>query len=128
VFAIVYAVAIWKVVPNRLPLAELHLWTFPIGTLALAAGTLRATPRGWRIAVIAGSLVLASTVLLIVRLVISAAILAGVYGAFGEAAALLALIAVALVVELFALLPIVQLKYLLGRAGRRAYGLPPRRR
>ena len=34
-----------------------------------------------------------------------------------------ALIAVALIVELVALLPIVQIKFLMTRAGRRAYGV-----
>jgi hypothetical protein len=54
-------------------------------------------------------------------LLASAAFLAGVYGAFGKAAASGALIAVALVIEVVALLPIVQVKYLMSRAGRRVY-------
>jgi hypothetical protein len=124
VFAVGYAVAIWKVIPNRLPSAAVHLWAFPIAMLVTAVGTLHGGPRGWRIAVVGGSLVLLSTVLLIVRIVISAAFLAGVYGAFGKAAATFSLVLVALVIELVALLPIVQLKYLLTRAGRRAYGVP----
>ena len=44
---------------------------------------------------------------LIVRVLVSAAFLAGVYGAFGKAAASFALIAVALVIEVVGLLPIV---------------------
>jgi hypothetical protein len=123
VFAAGYVVAIWKVIPNRLPSAAAHLWAFPIAMLVLAVGTLHGGPRGWRIAVVGGSLVLLSTVLLLVRIVISAAFLAGVYGAFGKAAATFSLVLVALVIELVALLPIVQLKYLLTRAGRRAYGV-----
>jgi hypothetical protein len=122
-FAAVYAVAIWKVIPNRLPSAAIHLWTFPLATLAMAAGTLLGTPKGWWIAVIGGSAVLLSTFLLIVRILISAAFLAGVYGAFGQAAATFALVMVALVIEIVALLPIVQVKYLMTRAGRRAYGV-----
>ncbi|HEY0476807.1 MAG TPA: hypothetical protein VGD37_04750, partial [Kofleriaceae bacterium] len=86
-FAAVYAVAIWKVIPNRLPSATAHLWTFPAASLVMAAGMLRGGPRGWWTAVIGGSLALASTALLIVRIAISAAFLAGVYGAFGKAAA-----------------------------------------
>ena len=124
VFAAAYAAAIWKVIPNRLPSAAAHLWTFPIATLAMAAGTLLGGRRGWWIAVIGGSAVLLSTFLLIVRIVISAAFLAGVYGAFGKAAATFALVMIALVIELVALLPIVQVKYLMTRAGRRAYGVP----
>jgi len=124
VFAGGYAIAIWTVIPNRLPSAQLHLWTFPLATLVMAVGTLLGTPRGWRIAVVGGSLVVFSTVLLIVRIVISAAFLAGVYGAFGKAAATFALVMIALVIEVVAILPIVQIKYLLTRAGRRAYGVP----
>jgi hypothetical protein len=121
-FAAIYAVAIWKVVPNRLPSAAAHLWTFPIGALVLAAGTLLGGRRGWWIAVIGGSAILLSLILLIVRIVISAAFLAGVYGSFGKAASTFALVMIALVVELVALLPLVQVKYLMSRAGRRAMG------
>jgi hypothetical protein len=124
VFAAVYAIAIWKVIPNRLPSAAVHLWTFPIATLAVAAGMLIGGRRGWRIAVVGGSLVLVSLFVLIVRIVISAAFLAGVYGAFGKAASTFALVAIALIVELVALLPLVQIKYLMSRAGRRAMGVP----
>jgi hypothetical protein len=124
VFAAAYAFAIWKVIPNRLPSAALHLWTFPIATLVIAAGMLLGGPRGWRIAVVGGSLVLVSVFLLIVRIVISAAFLAGVYGGFGKAASTFALVMIALVLELVALLPLVQVKYLMTRAGRRAMGVP----
>jgi len=123
VFAAIYTVAIWKVIPNRLPSATLHLWTFPLAAVAMAVGMVLGGPRGWWIAVIGGSLALASLVLLILRIAISAAFLAGVYGAFGKAAATFALVMVALVVELVALLPIVQVKYLMTRAGRRAFGM-----
>ena len=122
-FAIVYAIAIWKVIPNRLPSAALHLWSFPLVTLAMAAGTLLGGPKGWWIAVIGGSAMLLSAFLLIVRILISAAFLAGVYGAFGKAAATFSLVMVALVIEVVALLPIVQVKYLMTRAGRQAYGV-----
>lgn len=125
VFAAVYAVAIWKVIPNRLPSATAHLWTFPVASLVMAAGMLVGGRSGWWTAVIGGSLALASTALLIVRIAISAAFLAGVYGAFGKAAATFALVMVALVIELVALLPIVQVKHLMSRAGRRAMGMRP---
>ena len=125
-FAILQAILIWKVVPNRLPSASFHLWTLPILTFVMGVGTLVGGPRGWWTAVVAGSAALLSTILLIVRIVISAAFLSGVYGAFGKAAAMTALMSVALIVELVALLPIVQVKYLMTRAGRRNYGVPRR--
>jgi hypothetical protein len=124
VFAAGYALAIWKVIPNRLASASVHLWTFPVATLVMAAGTLVGGRRGWWIAVVSGSAILLSTILLIVRILISAAFLAGVYGGFGKAAATFALVMVALVIELVVLLPIVQVKYLMTRAGKRAYGVP----
>ena len=123
-FGVVYVVAIATVIPNRLPSASIHLWTIPAAMLAMGAGTLLGGRTGWRIALASGSLLLLSTFLIIVRILISAAFLAGVYGAFGKAAASFALLSIAIVVELVVLLPIVQIKYLMSRAGRRAYGAP----
>lgn len=122
-FAIAYAVAIWKLVPTRLPSAALHLWTLPLCALAMGAGALRGGRTGWWISIVAGSAMLLSIVLLIARILISAAFLAGVYGAFGKTAASFAFVAVALIVEIVALLPLVQIKFLMTRAGRRAHGL-----
>lgn len=123
-FAVSQAVLIWRVVPNRLPSAAFHLWTLPIAMFAMGIGTMMRSRIGWKIAVIAGSVALASTVLLIARIIVSAAFLSGVYGAFGKAAAMTALTAIALLVELVALLPIVQVKYLMTRTGRHVYGVP----
>jgi hypothetical protein len=126
VFAAVYAVILVAVIPTRIASTAIQLWSLPLFTIVMALGTasifapkLRA--RGRTLAIVGGSLVLASTILLIARVLVSAAFLAGVYGAFGKAAASFALVAVALTVELVALLPLVQVKYLLSRAGRRAY-------
>ena len=124
VFALAQAVLIWKVIPNRLPSAAVHLWTLPIAMFALGIGTMLRSRIGWKIAVVAGSVALLSTVLLIARIIVSAAFLSGVYGAFGKAAAMTALTSVALIVELVALLPIVQVKYLMTRAGRTVFGVP----
>jgi len=123
-FAVSQAILIWRVVPNRLPSAAFHLWTLPIAMFAMGIGTMLRSRFGWKLAVIAGSIALASTILLIARIIVSAAFLSGVYGAFGKAAAMTALTAVALLVELVALLPIVQVKYLLTRTGRVVYGMP----
>lgn len=127
IFAIAYAVALWRVIPNRLASASLHLWALPVLTQVMALGTLAAwVPKarryGWWVAVVSGSSMLALTVLLIIRVLVSAAFLAGTYGAFGKAAASTAMIGVAVVVEVVALLPIVQVKYLMTRTGRRAFG------
>lgn len=127
IFAVIYAYAVWKVIPNRLPTASLHLWSLPVLAQGMALGTLAvwvpaARKIGWWVSVIAGSALLLSAIVLILRIAVSAAFLAGTYGAFGKAAASTAMIGAALVVELVALLPLFQVKYLMSRAGRRAFG------
>jgi hypothetical protein len=122
-FAIIYGYVVARVIPNRLPLASFHMWTIPILIGAAGVGMFLGDRHGWWVAVIAASGVLLSTFLLIVRIVISAAFLAGVYGAFGQGAVVFAIVLVALVIELVALLPLVQVKYMMSRAGKRAYGM-----
>jgi hypothetical protein len=124
-FAAVFAFAIAKVVPNRLLSGSIHMWLIPIATLVGGVGMLLGKKLGWQLALGGGSAVLLLTILLIARMLISAAFLAGVYGAFGKGAATFAIVAVALVIELVALLPIVQVKFLMSRAGRRAFGVAP---
>jgi hypothetical protein len=124
VLGIAVVILIARIVPNRLPSATIHLWTLPLSFFAMSVGTLVGGKTGWKIAIIAGSICLASTVLVIVRILISAAFLSGVYGAFGRAAAMTAVTGVFLLVELVGLLPIVQVKWLMTRSGRRAYGVP----
>ena len=123
VFAAIYAFVFAFLIPNRLPLAAAHLWSLPVLALAMGAGTLAGGRLGWRVATIAAGLLLIDVVWLLVRILVSAAFLAGVYGGFGKAAATFALLAAALVVEAVALLPVFQLKYLMTRAGRRALGV-----
>lgn len=125
VFALVQALVLVAVIPNRLPTAAFHLWTFPILTLALAAGTFAGRRAGWWLAVVAGSGVLLSTVIVIARILASAAFLAGTYGGFGQAASTFSIMAVVLIINGVALLPIVQIKYLMTRAGKRAFGRAP---
>ena len=128
VFVLIYVYVLTYVIPNRLMSATIHLWALPVLMQVMSAGMgtvlLREPSRrrfGWWMAVGAASLLVLITILLIVRVLVSAAFLSGVYGAFGKAAAMSALIGVALVVELVALLPLFQIKYLMTRAGRRAY-------
>ncbi len=122
-FAVIYALLMWKVIPSRLPSAMLHLATIPLFTLVMAVGTLIGGRFGWWLAVVGGSLVLLSMIVLIARILASAAFLAGVYGAFGKAASTFALVSVALIVELVGILPICQVKFLMSRPGRRTYGV-----
>jgi hypothetical protein len=127
-FVIIYFYVLTYVIPNRLMSATIHLWALPvlmqvmaIGMAARFIGAPELRRIGWWLSVGAASLLVLATILLIIRVLVSAAFLAGVYGAFGKAAAMSALIGVALVVELVALLPLFQIKYLMTRAGRRVY-------
>ena len=126
---IAYGYLLVAVIPNRLMSAAVHLWALPIFMQLLALGTASALLRerdarrlGWWIAIGAATGVLAVAVLLIIRVLISAAFLAGVYGAFGKGAAMSGLIGVALLIEIVVLVPLFQLKFLRTRAGRRLYG------
>jgi hypothetical protein len=121
-FALAYGVAVIAIIPNRLPSAQLHLWTLPIFTAVLAGGLFAGGRHGWWTAIVGGSAVLLAVILLIVRILVSAAFLAGVYGAFGRAAAMGGLVAVALIVEIVALLPICAIRWLMSRGGRRVFG------
>ncbi|MEM9488265.1 MAG: hypothetical protein AAGC55_03915 [Myxococcota bacterium] len=114
-----YALVLFVLIPNR------HLWVQILSALVVGAAVFMA------VAMIAG--LLAPRVSALVRwrrlcwwagadTLVSAAFLAGVYGSFGQAAAVLALLGAALVIEAVALLPAFQLKFLLTRAGRRCFG------
>ena len=111
------------VIPNRLPSAALHLWSFPLFTLLMAAGTLSGMRAGWWVAVCAGGALMLSVMLVIVRLLVSAAFLAGVYGAFGKAAATFSFVAIALIAQVVGLIPIFHIRRLMSRRGKRAFGV-----
>jgi hypothetical protein len=131
ILVVVYSCVLAFAIPNRHASAMLHLWALPICMQLMALGcAAKLLPNashwrlGWRTAVTAGTLMLGLTILLIVRVVVSAAFLAGVYGAFGKAAAMFAIVGIALIVEVFALVPLFQVKYLMSRAGRRTFAMP----
>lgn len=125
--AALYAVLLFGVIPNR------HGWVQGVSALMVAApvvmGTAMIVRRSWSfwLGVAACAFLLALAVFFLVLTLVSAAFLAGVYGAFGRAASMFTLVAAALVIELVALLPMFQLKFLMTRAGRRWFGLPRRK-
>jgi len=123
VIAIVQAYCVIAVIPNRLPSAALHLWTFPVLTFVMAVATLSGVRMAWWIAVMAGGALLLSVMLVIVRILVSAAFLAGVYGAFGKAAATFSFVAIALIMQVVALIPIFHIRWLMSRRGKRAFGV-----
>jgi hypothetical protein len=122
--AALYAVTFFGVVPGR------HGWVQALSALLVGAAALMGVSMlirrtwSWWLGVSSCAALLVLAVVFLTLTVVSAAFLSGVYGSFGQAGALLALVAAALMVELVALLPAFQLKFLMTRAGRRAFGRP----
>ncbi len=127
--AILLVVIITKFAPNRHGWAQALMWGLPVGVLVMAVGTavgaLTRKRALWILAVAGGAALLVVAVVVLALLLMSAAFLSGVYGSFGQAAATGMLVACALVIELVGVIPVLQLKYLMTRAGRRAFGLQP---
>lgn len=123
--AIAYAIVVIWIAPTRHVLGNVLLWGMVVTVTAMGAGTLWRSRWGWRLAAGACGLLLLLEVALLALIVSSAAFLAGVYGAFGRGAALMALMAALLTIQGVALLPALQLKFLMTRAGRRRYGRAP---
>src|SRR5689334_6319487 len=91
IFVAIYVYVLSAVIPNRLASAAVHLWALPvllqlmaIGMATRFFGSEKFRRIGWWAAVVAGSGLLLVTVLLIVRVLVSAAFLSGVYGALGK--------------------------------------------
>lgn len=123
--ASLYAVVLFGLIPNR------HAWVQVLSVLLVgAAGTMAVSmllrrPWSWWTGVAACTAQLLLAIGFLVLTLLSAAFLAGVYGSFGRAAAVLSLLGAALIIELVALLPAFQLKFLMTRAGRRSFGRRP---
>jgi hypothetical protein len=121
--AAIYAVLLVSVLPVGHAGPSGLLWALVACDVVMAAGMLVRHRWGWRVAAGMCGLMLLLELVLLVLLVVSAAFLAGVYGSFGKGAALLTLVAAFLSLQLVALVPALQLKFLLTRAGRRHYGV-----
>jgi hypothetical protein len=78
-------------------------------------GLLTGTRWAKAVAVSASVLLLAFAAVVVSLLVASSAYLSGIYGAIGRGMAVITLVIAAVVVEAFALLPLFQLRFLLGK-------------
>ncbi len=112
-------------VPTRHATGGALLWSTVAAMVLAGAGMLVRNRWGWRIAVAGCGALLVVTVALLVLVLFSASFLAGVYGSMGRGAAVMAVLAGAVIVELCGLLPAFQLKFLMTRAGRRSFGQDP---
>ena len=122
---IAYLIVLSNLLHNRHAWARAVLYILPLATAVMAVGTGIGRRLGWWLTLGAGAVMLIWSVGFIILLLTTASYLSGVYGAFGKAAASGMLLAVALIVEFVAFLPVLQLKWSLTRAGRRAFGLAP---
>ena len=124
-FAIGYVVAFRNLMPNRHAWVMALLYLLPAATALMAAGTALARPWSWWPVIAGGAAMLVWTVGAMFIVLYFATYLSGVYGAFGQAASVISLVTIALLVQLVAMLPVFQLKWCMTRGGRRTFGLPP---
>lgn len=123
-FAALYAVLLSQV-PTRHGLHGALLWSTVAAVVLAGAGMVVKNRWGWRLAVAGCGALLLVTVALLVLVLLSASFLSGVYGSMGQGAAMMALLAGALIIEVCGILPAFQLKFLMTRAGRRWFGQEP---
>lgn len=126
VFAIAYLYIGTVVVPSRS--LAVNLLVYALVGILLASGVALILRKKWSryVGIAAAGFGLAVTVFIITALVLSSAYLKGVYGGFGKGAATICLLAAALSVEVFGLLPAFQLRFLLRpEVRRRLDGEPP---
>jgi hypothetical protein len=110
--AALYAWIGFSLAPSRSPSFRAALVAVVILLLASGVSLLFQTSWARRLGMIAAVVVLGFGALVMAGLVASAAYVRGIYGPLGHGVALLALCAAALAVELFALVPIFQLRFL----------------
>ena len=123
-FAAFYALLLIQA-PTRHGLHGALLWSTVAAVVLAGVGMVLRNRWGWRAAVAGCGALLLVTLGLLVLLLVSASFLSGVYGSMGQGAAMMALLAGALIIELCGLLPAFQLKFLMTRAGRRWFGQGP---
>ena len=121
-FAAVYVWISRTLIPTSNGVFEWISLGFAAAAVAMSAGTLIPRPWGWWTATLGCVALLVGATAVLVLLAMSAAFLAGVFGSFGKGAAAMTLVAGALAVELYFLLPAFQLRYLLSPAARRRSG------
>lgn len=125
VLAIIYLILFTTILPNRHTWAQLLLYSFAFAVAVMGSAMLVRRPKSWWVAVVAGGYMLVAWIVTLVLILMTASFLAGVYGAMGKAASTFALMAAVLSFQLVALLPMLQLKFLMTRAGRRWFKLEP---
>jgi hypothetical protein len=115
VFAALYAWFGFVFTPGRSAVFNAAL-ALVVAVLALAGlGLLTGVRWARAVAVLASILLLTFAAVVVSLLVASSAYLSGIYGAIGRGMAVITMIIAAVVVEAFALLPLFQLRFLIGK-------------
>ena len=123
--AAVWAYLQLAVMPNRHGWASAVMWSLAILPAVVGAAMFVRNRWGWRVAAGACTTLLVLWVILLVIILAAAAYLSGVYGSFGKAAAMGSLTMALISFQIIAMVPALQLKFLLTRAGRRQFKLEP---
>jgi hypothetical protein len=114
-FAALYAWVGFVFTPGRSTPFNLGLGLVCLLLSAGGVGLLAGAKWGRLVAIVASIVLLVFAAVVIVALVVSSAYLRGIYGALGQGMAAVCLAIAALLIEAFALLPLFQLRFLLGR-------------
>jgi hypothetical protein len=119
-FAALYAWVGFVFVPGRSTAFNLALGLVCALLATAGVGLLLQARWGRAAALAASALLLAFAAVVIVLLVLSSAYLRGIYGTLGQGMAAICLALAALLIEVFALLPLFQIRFLIGRGRARA--------
>ena len=123
--ALLYAYVLFILVPNRHAWVQFLCGLVVLAPVAMAGSMLVRRSWTWWAGMAGCGLLLLLTVVFLILTLMSAAFLAGVYGSIGQAASAIALVAAALIIELMGILPALQMKFMMTRAGRRCFGKEP---
>ncbi len=123
--AIVYYVLFTTVVTSAHGTTRAQAWGAIFAMAAMGVSLPIRQRWGWYVGVAGCGLMLLITIYWIIQLVWAASFLSGVYGAFGKGASSMTYLGAALLIEVVALVPVLLMKYLMTRAGRRSFGHGP---
>jgi hypothetical protein len=111
--------------PNRHPWASFVMWSLAVLPAVLGVCMFVRNRWGWRVATGSATALLIIWVVLLITILAASAYLQGVYGSFGKAAAMGTLTMALVSFNVIAMIPALQLKFVLTRAGRKHFRLEP---
>jgi hypothetical protein len=118
----VFMAVLGQKLPSAGSLFEVVTAAMGLALAAAALGLLARRPWGWWLSIAGSTVVLLIAFALILAVGVSLGFLWGSFGALGRGATAVGVVAIAVTVELFVLVPAFQLWWLLSPGGRRAAG------